>query len=139
MMFFRKLFVCCYRFQVRFGNGDMPVFMSMCMILFAVYLYLTSIAIGVSFYWKNVIGNQAAIGLKILMLCNIAICCLVGVMFYLKYIRNNRLNQTLSVVISKFDNAKAILFIIGSIISLFGVFIFMWAVNNGFLMEGGKR
>lgn len=139
MMFFRKLFVCYYRFQVRFGNGDMPAFMSMCMILFAVYLYLTSIAIGVSFYWKNAIGNQAAIGLKSLMLCNIAICCLVGVMFYLKYIRNNRLNQTLSVVISKFDNAKAVLFIIGSIISLFGVFFFMWAVNNGFIIKGGMR
>lgn len=139
MMFFRKLFVCCYRFQVRFGNGDMPVFMSMCVILFAVYLYLTSISIGVSFYWKNVIGNQAAIGLKAQISCNIIICCLMGAIFYLKYIRSNRLNQTLSVVISKFDNAKAVLFIIGSIISLFGVFFFMWAVNNGFIIKGGMR
>lgn len=138
MMFIKRIFVCCYRFQKRIGNGDMPVFMSMGMILFAIYLYLTSIAIGVSFYWKNVIGNQAAIGLKAQIFCNIIICCLMGAIFYLKYIRSNRLNQTLSVIISKFDNAKAVLFITGSIISLFGVFIFMWAVNNGFIMEGGK-
>lgn len=137
-MFFRKLFVCCYRFQVRFGNGDMPAFISMCMILFAVYLYFTSISIGVSFYWENVIGNQAAIGLKALSFCNIIICCLVGTMFYLKYLKGNRLNQTLSIEVVKSDNVKAILFIIGSIISLFGIFIFMWAVNNGFIMEGGK-
>ena len=66
MMFFKKLFVCCYRFQIRVGNGDMPVSMSMGMILFAIYLYITSISIGVSFYWQNVIGNQSAIGLKTL-------------------------------------------------------------------------
>lgn len=139
MMFFKRLFVCCYRFQERIGNGDMPVFMSMGMILFAVYLYLTSISIGVSFIWEKVIGNQPVIGLKSLMLCNLVICCLLGGLFYLKYLQGNRLNHTLSIEVSKSDNVKTILFIIGSIICLCGVFIFMWAVNNGFIMEGGKR
>ncbi len=48
--FLKKLFVCCYRFQTCVGNGDMPVFMSMCMILFAIYMYLTGISMGVLFY-----------------------------------------------------------------------------------------
>ena len=139
MMFFKRLFVCCYRFQERIGNGDMPVFISMGMILFAVYLYLTDISIGVSFYLENVIGNQAVIELKTLSFCNIIICFLVGTIFYLKYLQGNRINQILSIKISKSDNVKAILFIIGSIICLFCIFIFMWAVNNGFIMEGGKE
>ena len=138
-MFFKKLFVCCYRFQERVGNGDMPVFMSMSMILFAVYLYLTSILVGVSFYWVNIIGNHMAIELKTMMFCNIVICCLFGRMFYLKYLKDNRLNQTLSIRISKSDTISAVLFFIGSIIGLFGVFIIMCAVNNGFILEGGKR
>ena len=138
-MFFKKLFVCCYRFQERVGNGDMPVFMSMSMILFAVYLYLTSILVGVSFYWVNIIGNHMAIELKTMMFCNIVICCLFGRMFYLKYLKDNRLNQTQSIRISKSDTISAVLFFIGSIIGLFGVFIIMCAVNNGFILEGGKR
>lgn len=138
MIFFRKLFVCCYRFQIRVGNDDMPVFMSMGMILFAIYLYLTSISIGVSFYWENVIGNQTVIGLKYLMLCNIVICCLMGTVFYLKNLRDNRLSKTLTIESSKVDNVKAILFVIGSIISLCSVLIFMWAVNSGFIMKIGK-
>lgn len=139
MMFFKKLFVCCYRFQERVGNGDMPVFMSMSMILFAVYLYLASILVGVSFYWVNIIGNHMAIELKTMMFCNIVICCLFGRMFYLKYLKDNRLNQTLSIGISKSDTISAVLFFIGSIIGLCGVFIIMWAVNNEFILEGGKR
>ena len=133
-MFFKKLFASCYRFQERVGNGDKPVFMSMGMILFAVCLYLTSILVGVSFYWVNIIGNRMAIGLKTLMFCNIIICCLFGRIVYLKYLKNNRLNQTLSIRISKSDKIGAIIFIIGSIISLCGVFMFMWAVNNGFII-----
>ncbi len=139
MMFFKKLFVCCYRFQERVGNGDKPVFMSMAMILFAVYLYLTSILVGVSFYWVNIIGNRMAIGLKTLMFCNIVICCLFGRIVYLKYLKNNRLNQTLSIGISKSDKIGAVIFIMGGIIALCGVFIFMWSVNNGFILEGCKR
>lgn len=133
-MFFKKLFVCCYRFQERVGNGAKPVFMSICMILFAVYLYLTSILVGISFYWVNIIGNRMTIGLKALMFYNIVVCCLFGGMFYLKHLKDNRLNQILSIGISKFDKTSAIIFIIGSIISLCGVFIFMWAVNNGFII-----
>lgn len=116
MMFFKKLFACCYRFQERVGNGAKPVFMSICMILFAVYLYLTSILVGVSFYWVNIIGNRMAIGLKTLMSCNIVICCSFGIIVYLKYLKNNRLSQTLSIGISKSDKINAIVFIIGSII-----------------------
>ena len=139
MMFFKKLFVCCYRFQERVGNGDKPVFMSMGMILFAVYLYLTSILVGFSFYWVNIIGNHMAIELKTLMFCNIIICCLFGRIVYLKCLKNNRLNQTLSIRISKSDKIGAVIFIIGSIISLCGVFIFMWAVNNGFIIGISER
>lgn len=138
-MFFKKLFVCCYRFQERVGNGDKPVFMSMGMILFAVYLYLTSILVGFSFYWVNIIGNHMEIGLKTLMFCNIIICCLFGRIVYLKCLKNNRLNQTLSIRISKSDKIGAVIFIIGSIISLCGVFIFMWAVNNGFIIGISER
>lgn len=133
-MFLKRLFICCNRLQERIGNGDMPVFMSIGMILFAVYLYLTGISIGVSFIWEKVIGNQPVIGLKSLMLCNLVICCLLGGLFYLKYLQGNRLNHTLSIEISKSDNVKTILFIIGSIICLCGIFIFMWAVNNGFIL-----
>lgn len=138
-MFFKKLVASCYRFQEHVGNGDKPVFMSMGMILFAVYLYLTSILVGVSFYWVNIIGNRMAIGLKTLMSCNIIICCLFGRIVYLKYLKNNRLNQTLSIRISKSDKIGTVIFIIGSIISLCGVFMFMWAVNNGFILKGCKR
>ena len=134
MMFFKKLFVCCYRFQERVGNGAKPVFMSICMILFAVYLYLTSILVGISFYWVNIIGNRMTIELKALMFCNIIICCLSGRIVYLKYLKDNRLNQTLSIRISKSDKIGAVIFIIGSIISIGGVFMFMWAVNNGFIL-----
>ena len=101
-MFFKKLFVCCYRFQEHVGNGDKTVLVSMGMILFAVYLYLTSIV-------------------------------------YLKYLKNNRLNQTLSIRIPKSDKIGAVIFIIGSIISLCGVFIFIWAVNNGFIIGISER
>ena len=139
MKFLKKIFVCCYRFQERVGNGDMPVAMSMGMMVFTIYIYLTSISIGVSFYWGNIIGKHLVLDLKILMLCNIPICCLIGGMFYLKYVKDNRLNQTLSIEISKSDKINAVVFIIGSIVSLCLVFMFMWAVNNGFILEGGKR
>lgn len=85
--------------------------------------------------FSDVIGNQAVIGLKALSFCNIIICCLVGTMFYLKYLKGNRQNQTLSIESSKSNNVKAILFIIGSIISLCCMFIFIWAVNNGIILE----
>ncbi len=71
------------------------------------------------------------------MLYNILICCLIGGMFYLKHLKDNRLNQILSIEISKSDKISAVVFIIGSIVSLCGVF--MWAVNNGFILEGGKE
>lgn len=80
-----------------------------------------------------------AIELKTLIFCNIVICCLFGRIVYLKYLKNNRLSQTLSIGISKYDKIGAVIFIIGSIISLCGVFMFMWAVNNGFILEGGRQ
>ena len=138
MKFLKKIFVCCCRFQERIGNGDMPVAMSMGMILFTIYIYLTAISIGVSFCWGNIIGNHLILDLRKLMLCNILICCLIGGMFYLKHLKDNRLNQTLSIGISKSDIISAVVFIIGSIVSLCGVFMFMWAVNNGFILKGGK-
>lgn len=73
------------------------------------------------------------------MLYNILICCLIGGMFYLKHLKDNRLNQILSIEISKSDKISAVVFIIGSIVSLCGVFMFMWAVNNGVILEGGKE
>ena len=139
MKFLKKIFVCCCRFQERIGNGDMPVAMSMGMILFTIYIYLTAISIGVSFYWGNIIGKHLILDLKKLMLYNILICCLIGGMFYLKHLKDNRLNQILSIEISKSDKISAVVFIIGSIVSLCGVFMFMWAVNNGFILEGGKE
>ncbi len=139
MKFLKKIFVCCCRSQERIGNGDMPVAMSMGMILFTIYIYLTAISIGVSFYLENIIGKHLVLDLKKLTLCNILICCLIGGIFYLKYLKDNRLNQTLSIEISKSDKVSAVVFIIGSIVSLCGVFMFMWAVNNGFILEGGKR
>ena len=135
MMFFKRLFVCCYRFQERIGNGDMPVFMSMGMILFVIYLYLISISIGVSFFLENVIGNQAALDLKTLTFCNIVICCFWGGWFYLKHLRGYRLKETLSIEISLTDKVIATIFVIGSILCLCAVFAFMWAVNNGFILE----
>ena len=138
MRLIKKIFVCYYRFQERIGNGDMPVFMSMGMILFAFYLYLTGISTGISFFWVDVMDNQAALDLKTLTFCNIVICCLLGVWFYLKHLRGYRLKETLSIEISLTDKVIATVFVIGSILCLCAVFAFMWAVNNGFILEGGK-
>ena len=133
MKLWQKIFVCYYRFQERIGNGDMPVFMSMGMILFAFYLYLTGISTGISFFWVDVMDNQAALDLKTLTFCNIVICCLLGVWFYLKHLRGYRLKETLSIEISLTDKVIATVFVIGSILCLCAVFAFMWAVNNGFI------
>ena len=138
MKLLKKIFVCYYRFQERIGNGDMPVFMSMVMIVFATYLYLTGISTGISFFWVNIMDNKAALDLKTLTFCNIVICCLLGVWFYLKHLRGYRLKETLSIEISLTDKVIATVFVIGSILCLCAVFAFMWAVNNGFILEGGK-
>ena len=134
----QKIFVCYYRFQEHIGNGDLPVFMSMVMIVFATYLYLTGISTGISFFWVNIMDNKAALDLKTLTFCNIVICCLLGVWFYLKHLRGYRLKETLSIEISLTDKLIATVFVIGSILCLCAVFAFMWAVNNGFILEGGK-
>ena len=131
----QKIFVCYYRFQECIGNGDMPVFMSMDMILFAFYLYLTGISTGISFFWVDVMDNQAALDLKTLTFYNIVICCLLGVWFYLKHLRGYRLKETLSIEISLTDKVIASVFVIGCILCLCAVFTFMWAVNNGFILE----
>ena len=131
----QKIFVCYYRFQECIGNGDMPVFMSMDMILFAFYLYLTGISTGISFFWVDVMDNQAALDLKTLTFYNIVICCLLGVWFYLKHLRGYRLKETLSIEISLTDKVIASVFVIGSILCLCSVFTLMWAVNNGFILE----
>lgn len=135
----KKIFVCYCRFQERIGNGDMPVFMSMGMILFALFLYLFSITTVVLFSYCNIIGLSVLFGLKSLTLFNIMLCCLTGTIFYLKYLRGDRLNDTLSIEISNTDKFYAAVFLIGSIFSICCVLIFMWAVNNGFILEGGKQ
>jgi len=123
-------------FSETFGNGDILVFMSMGMMLFAVYLYLTSIVMSISFYLGNIIGNQAILGYKTQTICNIIICCLLGGLFYLKYIRAFRLKELLSIQISTSDDkAIATAFLIGSVLCLCVVLILMWAVNNGFILE----
>lgn len=129
----QKIFVCYYRFQERLGNGDIPVFMSIGMILFAIYLYLTSISIVVSFYWDEIISRHRVFGLKYIMFYNIVICCLLGGLFYLKLIRGDRLKETLSIETTKSYKVGATVFVIGSIVCLFAAFSFMWAVNNGFI------
>lgn len=138
MKLMQKIFVCYYRFQERIGNGDMPVFISMGMILFALYLYLFSVTTVVLFSFGN-IGLSVLFGLKSLTLFNIMLCCLTGAVFYLKYLRSDRLNDTLSIEISNTDKFYAAVFLIGSIFSICCVFIFMWAVNNGFILEGGEQ
>lgn len=135
MKFFKKLFICCYRFQEFVGNGDMSVFMSLGMMLFAVYFYLTSIGVGISFYWENIIGNQSVLEYKALSICNIIICCLLGGLYYLKYIRAFRLKDLLSIQISTSNKVITTVFLIGSILCLCAVFILMWALNNGFILE----
>ena len=139
MKLLQKIFVCYYRFQERIGNGDMPVSISMGMILFALYLYLFSLTTVALFYFGNVIGISVLFGLESLTLFNIIFCCLLGTVFYLKYLRDVRLNDTLSIEITKTDKLNATVFLIGSIVSICCVFIFMWAVNNGFILEGGKQ
>ena len=139
MKLWQKIFVCYYRFQERIGNGDMPVSISMGMILFALYLYLFSLTTVALFYFGNVIGISVLFGLKSLTLFNIIFCCLLGTVFYLKYLRDVRLNDTLSIKITKTDKLNATVFLIGSIVSICCVFIFMWAVNNGFILKGGKQ
>ena len=115
MLLIKKIFVCCYCFQERIGNGDMPVFMSMGMILFATYLYLTGISTGISFFGVDVMSNQAGLDLKTLICCNLVICCLLGGWFYLKHLRGYRLKETLSIEISLTDKVVATVFVIGSI------------------------
>ena len=133
MLLIKKIFVYCSRFQEHIGNGDISVFMSMGMILFATYLYLTGISTGILFFWVDVMNNQAVLDLKTLTFCNTVICCLLGGWFYLKYIRGYRLKETLSIEISLTDKVIAIVFVIGGILCLCAVFAFMWAVNNGFI------
>lgn len=139
MKLMHKIFVCYYRFQECIGNGDMPVLMSMGMILFALFLYLFSVTTVVLFFFGNILGLSVLFGLKGLALFNIMLCCLSGAVFYLKYLRGDRLNDTLSIEISRTDKFYAAVFLIGSIFSICCVFIFMWAVNNGFILEGGKQ
>ena len=139
MKLMHKIFVCYYRFQECIGNGDMPVFMSMGMILFALFLYLFSVTTVVLFFFGNILGLSVLFGLKGLALFNIMLCCLSGAVFYLKYLRGDRLNDTLSIEISRTDKFYAAVFLIGSIFSICCVFIFMWAVNNGFILEGGEQ
>ena len=139
MKLMQKIFVCYYRFQERIGNGDMPVFISMGMMLFALFLYLFSVTTVVLFYFGNILGLSVLFGLKSLTLFNIMLCCLTGTVFYLKYLRGDRLNDTLSIEISRTDKFYAAVFLIGSIFSICCVFIFMWAVNNGFILEGGEQ
>ena len=121
----KKIFVCCYRFQERIGNGDMSVVMSMGMILFAFYLYLTGISTIISFFGVNIMGNQAVLDLKTLTCCNIVICFLLEGCIYFKYLRGNRLKETLSIEISRSDKLYAIIFLIGSIVSICGVFFYV--------------
>ena len=139
MKLMQKIFVCYYRFQERIGNGDMPVFISMGMILFALFLYLFSVTTVVLLYFGNILGLSVLFGLKGLAIFNIMLCCLSGTIFYLKYLRGDRLNDTLSIEISRTDKYYATVFLIGSIFSICCVFIFMWAVNNGFILEGGEQ
>ena len=139
MKLWQKIFVCYYRFQEHIGNGDLPVFMSMGMILFALYLYLFSLLTVVLFYLDNIVGISVSFGLKNLTQLNIIFCCFWGAVFYLNYLRCYRLNDTLSIEITKTDKLNATVFLIGSIVSICCVFIFMWAVNNGFLLKGGTR
>ena len=54
MLLIKKIFICYYRFQENIGNGDLPVFMTMVMILFTTYLYLTGMSTGISFFWVNI-------------------------------------------------------------------------------------
>ena len=119
----KKIFVCYYRFQERIGNGDMPVVMSMGMILFAFYLYLTGISTGISFFWVDVMNNQAVLNLKTLTFCNIVICCLLDVWFYLKHLRGYRLKETLSIEIQLTDKVIASVFVIGSILCLYVLYL----------------
>ena len=114
MKLLQKIFVCYYRFQERIGNGDMPVSISMGMILFALYLYLFSLTTVALFYFGNVIGISVLFGLKSLTLFNIIFCCLLGTVFYLKYLRDVRLNDTLSIKITKTDKLNATVFLIGN-------------------------
>ena len=116
----------------------MPVSISMGMILFALYLYLFSLTTVVLFYFDNIVGISVSFGLKSPLL-NIIFCCFSGAVFYLNYLRGDRLNDTLSIEITKTDKLNATVFLIGSIVSICCVFIFMWAVNNGFLLKGGKQ
>lgn len=117
----------------------MPVFMSMGMILFALFLYLFSVTTVVLFSFGNILGLSVLFGLKGLALFNIMLCCLSGAVFYLKYLRGDRLYDTLSIEISRTDKFYAAVFLIGGIFCICCVFIFMWAANNGFILEGGKR
>lgn len=139
MKLLQKIFVCYYRFQESIGNGDMPVSISMGIILFALYLYLFSFTTVILFYFGNIIGISVLFGLKSLTLFNIIFCCLLGAVFYLKYLRDVRLSDTLSIEITKTDKLNATVFLIGSIVSICCSFILMWAVNNGFILEGGER
>ena len=102
-------------FSGAYRNGDMPVFISMGMMLFALYLYLFSITTVVLFSFENIIGLSVLFGLKGLTLFNIMLCCLSGTIFYLKYIRGGRLNDTLSIEISRTDKFYAAVFLIGGI------------------------
>lgn len=50
MRLLKTLFYNCYHFQIKVGNGDMPVFMSFAMILYGLYTYFFAFTMLVTWF-----------------------------------------------------------------------------------------
>lgn len=119
------IFYNCYHFQMKVGNGDMPVFMSFMMALFAVYLYLASFGTLISWCVPGVT-------LVYMTVCEIAITVIVGIMMYLRFIHKGRYKTIIGEKRygTKSNRIITIVFFCGSFFSLMGTFALMWAKNN---------
>ena len=122
-----NLFISLFRWQLRVGNDDIPVFMSLSLICFSMWLYGFSILCMVDFifrdYWMIGSLHNGAIATA-------AICVTICVAFYYIKLHNRDVGQLVKECkISKCQHVLAAGFVIGSILSICFVFMIMCAVN----------
>lgn len=128
MKFIKKLFYNCYHFQIKVGNGDMPVFMAFVMILFGTYIYLASIGMLLAWLTPKIKLSTTAFSAVILTIA-------VGCIIYRNIIRKKQYekiinNKQFGSMTSKIETT---VFFVASILFLIGIFVLMWAKNNQFV------
>lgn len=126
-----SLFISIYRWQLRVGNDDIPVFMSLSLICFSMWLYGFSVLCMVDFIFRDywMIGS-----LRNGAIATTAICVAICTSFYYIKLHNRDIGQLVRENnISKCQNVLTAGFVIGSILSVCAVFLIMCAGNNNWI------